>query len=301
MPALFGLLGGEGWSEEQAALLATEAHQSAGILEQLKHIPGLLQSLLLGPSDGMDDRVAGPLFLVVLVPVLLLSGTQRAVAVRLLALLVLQLVGWLWTYPQGRFLAAPLLTWCVVGGMALAALWDAAASPLLRRSMTLILACLLLAHASLVWRGISVWQGNWVPVVLGSMDRDSYLATSLDYPAATPALQRVLQDDEHVLVVGDARCFHLQVPCVTASVLDHHPMLAILKTSQTAEEVARQVRATGAGAILLRPNELARLTRHVGVWRLDEREAALLVAYLQAHARQVFRTPSGGSVVYDLH
>ena len=107
---------------------------------------------------------------------------------------------------------------------------------------------------------VRLWQRDWIPVVAGIADPDTYIDDGAPYRRARADAARILPEGQRVLFVGEIRTFYFANPVLAASPMDEHPIKPILQRATSLEDVSRGLAELRVGAILFRPGEYQRLT-----------------------------------------
>ncbi|MEW5848724.1 MAG: glycosyltransferase family 39 protein [Myxococcota bacterium] len=291
MPALFDVLGGRHWTPEQHAQLMRDAHQAPLTVDHALQFPMTLLEYLTAPTGALDGTYVGVLFPVLLVPAFVVGG---GLARRLAVVALVQALLWHFTFPQARFVGPMAVTLALLCALGLRAVLG------VRWVGGVVVGLAALSNLSSAYGTISWWQGEFLPVSLGLMDRDTYLANRLEYVQAVPAARQALKPGQKLLMFGEGRSFHMDVPLIPTSALDVSPLRPILQTSQNAREVQQKLTELGVGAILLRPGELARLANFSTTWQLSPTEKQLLDALLSERATLTFKSQSGMTYLFVL-
>jgi hypothetical protein len=299
MPALYTVLGGRHWSAlEHVAFLGDVGSQPLGV-ETLLGIPAQIFNVILVPAPILSREYMGPLMLMGLASALVLVRRRRPKMAVLGGAILLQLLIWCVTFPHRRFLGTSVMMLSVIGGAGLRHLMTRARGGW-RTVVMVALSVGLWISTSSWYAGIGIWQPDWAAVALGLVDRGAYIQTHADYAQAGDAAREALGPGEYVLMFGEGRSYHLDAPVIPTSAVNVSPLTQMLRQSAPSQEMTRQLKALGVGAILLRPSELGRLAAQYATWRLSEDERSRLMAFLQQETRLVFKSTDSRTLLFDL-
>lgn len=95
--------------------------------------------------------------------------------------------------------------------------------------------------------------------LLGHTSRGEYLSAKLDYYACAEYAQGNLGENDKILVVGDARGYHLRQPHVTTSLHMPNQFVQLANASKSAQEYRDKLKAEGFQYMLMVPREAQRL------------------------------------------
>jgi len=263
-PLFYGLLGGRGWSAEQAAKFA--AAHAVPPLRSVWQLPVELWRFLTGYVGPMSPGFAGPLA-VLFVP--LLCAWRRNDETRPHAGRTLMLLGGyflsfalLWavaTHRIARFLAPSLVLLAILSGAGFSAVQRERFVGAACRALALALLALAACHHATV----AALAGGPATLFRGKDLADLARREQLIYPQAVAWVNdpRNTPPDALVLLVGDARTYLFDRPVLYSTVFNKHPIepaLALARTDIT--RAVRALHATGASYVLVNWGEVRRLS-----------------------------------------
>lgn len=284
-PALFGLFGGEGWSEAQAVLLDSDAHRRGFADFAAGDFWWLVWGLTFSAWSSLIERfgafgVMGPAFLW-LAPVALWRLRREPTARWAWGLAGLAIVTWFFTSWILRFLAVGLpfaalmisrglgdwrkkggITWAVTAGVGLLIL--AANGTYVMREVLTHTAGMAVVAGDRTDESFRRAMAGRRPIELGTYDLMRYL------DALRPG---------RVMLVGDTVHAYVTAPHLHASALNPPVIVPYLAAAEPAE-MAAHLRADGFTHLLVNPQELARMGRRHELLALSTGQHERLVAFL---------------------
>lgn len=127
-----------------------------------------------------------------------------------------------------------------------------------------VVACLALSAALQVAWGIgTILRETTYVVATGAVDRATFLSTQGPlYPvpsyAAMDWVNRNTPEDSRILVVGDARGFHLERPFIASSAYNRSPLVLWAEAADTPAALAAELERRGITHVLFNPSEAKR-------------------------------------------
>lgn len=300
MPALYGVLGGQDWSPLEADNFRAEMRSVPLTPAGLVRIPQAVVRTLVERPQQLGRDAMGVLTSLGMIPALwMLFSRRRRRALGLWGLWAFQMFTWAISFQTERFLTASLLTLCAIQGLALAAVWRHT-RPGVRLAATAVWLMGTAVNAAAVHQAVALWQPGWWQVLAGAVDRTAYIRTQADYTQAQEHAARLLLPDQKVLMLGEGRTFYLSVPVWPTSAMNVSPLVSLMRDGASAEEMVHALRNMHVGAVLLRPNEMARLASSYATWQLTQPERDGLVAFLRSQLRMAYASENGRTLLFVL-
>ncbi len=280
-PAFWGLLGGSGWSAEQAALLARDAKAAGTMLASWTDLARLPFDLAVGTRDFGAAGVSLWVWPLALCGALgLLVKRRRAWKEGLLlAFLGGSLILWASTYLMARFLLPAM----ALGLAAFTAWWTSLSSERARVRPGLLLA--LLATATALYGALDGPTCRAYLPSLGLQSRPAYLASMLRAWPATEFVNRELPPDARVLVLGDAKVAYLGRDHLWSTALDRPLLPALLEGRTDPEGMAATLARHGITHVLVNLRELKRVEEEYPLSALPPELRDAFFRFLDARGR----------------
>ncbi|MDR0868240.1 MAG: glycosyltransferase family 39 protein [Planctomycetota bacterium] len=262
---------------------------------------------------GLGNEASGALLLVG-IPALYLwrhsvknaSGGWRETAIIALWLGAI-FIGWFgFTHRIERFFYAGTWLTAVLSGIGLAALLTAAANSrqkIIAPSIAVMARILPVATGLTAGVVLTAWLGNYFPaeekdvaaidVLLGEVSPEKYRALNYRYEDLREFLHRESARDARVLALGAADVFYLPSNVDYAVVFNRQPFLTMLDRADSAEALARELRAAGYTHIYVHWHELLRLQQsYYRAFAPAPEKSGLLDQFWREQTRTVFSTPA---------
>jgi hypothetical protein len=284
------------WSAEQAMVLTT------------KHAPtfgweALGQFLVLLWNYSFAESGAVPLLLMT-APLVVLLPRAEPTAKRMGWLFVGACVSWFcFTFRPWRFLFPAFGVAAVAAAFAMEKLGrDTLARIALRCSVGVVLVTSL---ATLAVNDLMDTENpqqmppqmSFARYALGQFTRDEFIAR-IGKGVLEPEIwmNENLPKGAAVLYVGEARAYYATQPVWWSTAFDHHPLTAMSREAQTADELLAALRARGITHVYMNFSELQRLQK--GYNYMLEANWNRIRNTLQQHATEIHRSARG--IVYEL-
>ncbi|MFA6002688.1 MAG: phospholipid carrier-dependent glycosyltransferase [Elusimicrobiota bacterium] len=205
----------------------------------------------------------------------------------------LYLAVWLSTGVVLRFLTAlaPLL--CLLAGCGLHALWGRLEG-WGRRVLAAGLGLLIATHLLVFLFAHQVFGSG--TVLLGTQDRETFLAKRLEYYPCAVWARENLGINDRILIVGEQRGYYVAQPHAATTVNASNPFRAWAESAADPADYGRRLRSEGFGYILLVPREAQRLEPALGP--LSERGRGNLSGLEPGYMDRIFQAP--GCSMYRL-
>ena len=275
-PAFYGLLGGRGWSEAQAAALNVDAHASWVMARSWRDWLELPLHLVRPRRDlGVPDE-GGWVWPLALAAALYVAVRRRGKPERLLLWLFASCtLLWAASFWIARFLMPSLALGTVLVALALEDLASRGRQRLPEAALLLWGAGTVLTFATdeLAGRGLQ----RALAQAVGLQARDAYLSSFLRIHPAVEFANRHLPPDARLLVLGEAKTAYLRRDHLAGTALDRPHLPALLGAARDAAGMAQALRRAGVTHVLINTRELERTAAE---YPLSSPPPALLRAFL---------------------
>jgi hypothetical protein len=259
-PMAWGVFGGGEWTETNAQVYVAKTREK-GEGRDLKALLRLPWTTVAYPRTFEDTEV-GPFYwffapwILVWGIVALASPRRRPASAMLTLWGAFFVVSIFYTYQSNRFF---LPVWALGTVAACAAVaWAARRGPLTASVALIALSLPVLYNGadSARWllfdtgqfffrNGVPTSGTHWPAYTLGYIGRDQYLATQIAYYPAAKYANEHLSARDKVLLVGEHRKMHWQVPVEGNDWYDLPRIQPFLRESRTGDEVLDRLRAAG--------------------------------------------------------
>lgn len=299
-PFLSGLLGGVGWTGENAAIYRADM---TGLTSFNVQYPLPLDRLagpwLMVMHDGGGEAALGP-FALWLIPALLLGRRDGGGApFRLGVFTVVYWMAWFGSARDPRFFLPAWPAACALAAAALVSIGGLAG-----RAARLI--CLPpLAFAPFFAAAVCYRTLNPGPVVWGAIPRDLYRERLIPppgkYAALARAANRLVEPGGKVLVVGDVKGAMFRPTPVYPSMFDTPHLAAWVREAESASLLRKKLRQGGVAALAVNFGGALYLKRQFGHFEFSPRERAVLARLGERYLEPLHEIREAGDLYMGLY
>jgi len=284
-PLLYKIFGGSNWDMVRE-LRFWKAHQPPDTsLQALVQLPWNMTT---------RDQKASLLFLFLL-PLFVFVKKKNRIILSLAAFAVLFYLVWFYcTHHVDRFLMPVLPVLSIVCGWTLYRLADNKISGGILKSVMITALIFNIYIFNLFIASLNPW-----PVALGYETEDEFLSRNLKIYNAFKFLNDNLEENERVLVVGEARIHYLKVPFLANTVLDESILEQFFKPGISLARIKQEFEASGITHILLNKAEVRRL--HQTYSYMADFDWNLFNRFEQEYLKEIYTDDEHGIIVYTLN
>ena len=305
-PFGYSLLGGIGWDAHSDAEYHSELSSYAMVRGWAAHL-AIPWSASVRDLGALDDGSLGPVFLALLPLALIFRATSLTGRMLFRNALVLGVL-WLVSPRQVRYALGflPYLLAMLVPAMARAT----ASWPFARMAGTAMAVVVLPVQFLLSFSAVYLWVNPWY-VAVGSVSRPYYLITSMEprdtrsgrslYMEAAGRFPAKLPPASRTYMMGDAKVYYFPGKFLVNALFNPPLFASVVRTSRTAEEVAKRLRQRGITHVLYNVGGSIHVEFTHKMYRWDRRELALLEDFYGKWMKKIDRLEdSSGDPMYIL-
>jgi len=300
------------WTAEQAAAWSIGHDVQGGLAARCAALWNQFLRFGIGPNPSADEPWIAqwsilPWLGVIGLCVTSARGRFRSDARRLLVLLVVQLMFWMFfTHAKSRFMLPAVVPLAIGVGLAAALIWQRFSAVKRERSTrALRIAFVVTCFAGLAWCAAPVLvfmqePGGMTPAPAARVGRGDLLTGDLlsdsdlqDFATLSVAYAlRSLPKGSHTLLIGDAAPFYIRSPMTYQTTWDRGPMsLAIRAHPDAPEAWSRELLNQGFTHVYVEPGMLTMWER--AGWNDPLLTADRILSWAEHHAEVVVVTPTG--------
>ncbi len=286
-PALYGVLGGSGWSARLAEQLAAWQSSIGMGREPLDYLL-LIPRVLLNGGQGyehFDGRLGA--FWLVLLPATLIAGWRLPAVRRALFVVALCFVFWSLTSQQSRLLVPLLPLAALAAGLALADLLGKLRNARMRQAGWALLGCSVALLAVVDQQ--KVLRGGWqTSKILLREEGERVLASVID-----PVWLHIdeLPEQSRLLMIDYNRAFFCERDYIADSFFEASQLVDWLQDIDGPKALNQHLAAEGITHLLLRKAN----------WGIPYPQELLDLVRDPSRVRPTYKSPDGGYLLLELH